>query len=273
MDPRYLIVVSEQDPVAPTVAEAWGTPVSTGLTVEGTPIRDLGGGVYLLRRPGLHIRDERFDRLLPGPFSAVTVPLVVPSVHRSDSQTACWTVHPIGNPGPEAEVGGVPSELVPTAPRLMTAALRALHEERASAGLGVTFEATHHGPSVEHPAFFVEIGWGDTGGPPAAAVAALGRVLPRLAPDDSDRLAVGIGGGHYAPHFTELALERRWSLGHILSRHALERTTPGVLRQALERTPGAEGFLFARASDAELPPLQGLAARLRDSGAARRRTD
>jgi D-tyrosyl-tRNA(Tyr) deacylase len=270
---RFLLVVSEEDPVAPLVAELWGTPPASGVHVDGVPVRTLSAGVEVLRRPGLHIRDDELDRRLPPALRGAGVTLIFPSVHRSESGTPCFTVHPLGNPGAGAEVGGLPGVLVPTAPRAMAAALRSLAEAGRGIALEATYEATHHGPALSTPAFFAEIGYGNADGPPAEAVRALATVLPRLAEDPSDRIAVGAGGGHYMPHFTQLALRRRWAFGHLLPRHALNAATVGLLPNAVEKTPGAEGVLFARAADAADPRWAGQVQRLRDGEAPKRETD
>jgi D-aminoacyl-tRNA deacylase len=152
----------------------------------------------------------------------------------------------------------------------MTDALRRMESSGASIGLSATFEATHHGPALGLPAFFAEIGFGEDPSPPEEAVAALAVLLPELSEDPGDRVALAIGGGHYAPHFTQLALERRWAFGHILSRHSLERLTPEIARDAWEMTRGAEGILAARAADYDADPWRGIAPRLRDGQAPRR---
>jgi len=275
MHARTLLVVSERDPVAPLVAERWGTPPSSGVHVEGAAIRALSPLVGVLRRPGLHIHDDHLDAKIPPPFGGGDLTLVFPSVHRSESGRPCFTVHPLGNPGPTAEVGGAPGRLVPTAPRRMAAALRALAEVGSPIGLDATYEATHHGPRLTTPAFFAEIGFGAADGPAPEAVAALAEVLPRVVDDPADRVAVGAGGGHYVPHFTDLALRRHWAFGHLLARHALEAASPALVLDAVEQTPGAEGVLFARASDARDPRWPARVVRLRDGDAPRRaaRTD
>ena len=270
MSDRTLLVVSEADPVAPRVAERWGSPPSSGTHVDGAPIRALGPGVWYLRRPGLHIHDDHLDRKLPRSFVEPGLRLVFPSVHRSESGTPCFTVHPLGNLGPTSDVGGEPGRLVLTAPRLMSSALRLLAEGGERIGLDATYEATHHGPSLELPAFFAEIGFGEAEGPPPAAVDVLARVLPALVEDPTDRVAVGAGGGHYVPHFTDLALRRRWAFGHLVPRHALETASRAMLEDAVEKTPGSEGVLFARAADAADPRWVGRWPRLRDGDAPRR---
>jgi D-aminoacyl-tRNA deacylase len=267
---EYLVVVSEPDPVASRVAERWGTPPSVGLHVEGAPVRRLGSLALLLRRPGPHVHDERLDERLPSELRAANVTLVFPSIHRSERDIQCLTVHPLGNLGPTAEVGGRPRTVDPTDPRRMAATLRRLSAEAPSLGLSATFEATHHGPELALPAFFVEIGYGSEPAPPEGAVDLLARVLPELTSDPRDRVAVGIGGGHYVPHFTELALRRMWAFGHLVSRHALAELDAATARSAFERTPGAEGIVFARAEDARHPALEGLGVRLRDADASPR---
>ncbi|HTT14897.1 MAG TPA: D-aminoacyl-tRNA deacylase [Thermoplasmata archaeon] len=270
MSDQYLVVVSEPDPVAAAVVSRWGTPPATEDHVEGAPIRRLGRSALLLRRPRLHIQDERLDALLPASLQALRPTLVFPSIHRSEQNVPCLTVHPLGNPGPDADVGGRPGAWDPSDPARMAATLRALAERAGGIGWAATYEATHHGPYLELPAFFVEIGYGTADAPPPAAVDLLAEVIPRIEPTESDRVAVAIGGGHYAPHFTDLTLRRRWAFGHIVSRHALATLTPASARAALDATPGAQGIVFARAEDAHHPSLAGLGPRLRDQEAPRR---
>lgn len=270
MPPRYLLVVSAADPVAVAVAEHWGTPAPTGHLVDGAPLRAVRPDVWMLKRPGRHIHDERLDLRLPADVLPEPAPMVFPSIHASESGRPCFTVHPLGNFGTEAEVGGAAGQLTPAAPRWMTDALRRLAEAGRAIGLSATFEATHHGPYLERPAFFAEIGFGDSSAPPPEAVRALAATLLELAEDPADRVALGVGGGHYVPHLTELALDRRWAFGHLVSRHALARATGEELRAALAKTRGAEGIVFARAADAEDPKVQGLARRLRETEAPRR---
>lgn len=258
------------DPVATAVAGQWGTPAATNWHVEGSPIRILAPGVHLLRRPGWHIHDEHLDRLLPPELAARRPVLVFPSIHRSERGVAALTVHPLGNVGASNEVGGEPHRLVPTSPRLMTAALRSLAEGAKTLGVPVTFEATHHGPALELPAFFAEIGLAELEEPPPDRVRLLARTLSELVAADDDHVALGVGGGHYAPHFTDLALKRRWAFGHMLSRHALAVADREIAQSAYVYTAEAEGILFARAEDAESSLWTGVGRRLADSGAESR---
>jgi D-aminoacyl-tRNA deacylase len=267
---RYLIVVSEKDSLATLIAERWGTPPSTGQHVDGSPLRQLAPDVELLRRPGLHVYDAQLDHVLP--LRLRTVPIVFPSRHRSESGIGCLTVHPLGNLGPTAEVGGEPGRLVPTAARLMADALRAADEPARAIGVRATYEATHHGPLLHQPAFFVEIAEAIPDADRRRAAVPLADSLLDLDEDPADRVAVGVGGGHYAPHFTELALTRRWAFGHMVPRYTLEDLPPDVQRQLREGSPVAEGAVFQRATDAERPEWKGWGPRLRDLDAPPRPT-
>ena len=262
MATRYLIVVSAEDATAGLISERWGTPPATGEFVEGAALRQVAPNVELLRRPGLHIFDSRLDSILPDRLRAV--PIVFPARHRSESGIACLTVHPIGNLGSSAEVGGEPGRLVPTAARLMTDALRESEEPARAVGVPATFEATHHGPLLHQPAFFVEISSALPEEARQQAAGPLANALLDLTEDPADRVAVGVGGGHYAPHFTELALKRRWAFGHLVPRHALEGISPEILRQLREGAPPPDGALFQRASDANRPEWAAWGPRLRD---------
>ncbi|MFZ1023088.1 MAG: D-aminoacyl-tRNA deacylase [Thermoplasmata archaeon] len=267
---RYLLVASIEDPVARAVWEYWNPRDLTGLHVAGNPIYQLSPAAAAVQRPGHHVADDTLDSCLPCPVLSNKIPIVFPSIHQSEQQIPCFTVHPLGNTGNEADVGGRPASLVPAPARLMVNALRQLAEAKDTTGLPATYEATHHGPWLRNPAFFAEIGFDLTKGPPTEAVEVLARTLLTLNENSEDRVVVGVGGGHYVPHFTDLALRRQWAFGHLISRHALETLDSTVARQAIDQTPACEGVLFARAEDSRSPMWQGVGARLRDQDAPRR---
>ncbi len=270
MEPRFLLVLSEPDPVASAVGEVWGSLPATGDHFEGAAIRQLSPTARVVRRPGWHVNDERLDLRLPASLRNAPVTIVFPSIHRSREDIACFTVHALGNLGPAAEVGGRPRTVNPTDPRAMADVLRKLSADPDPGGLPTTYEATHHGPELGVPSFFAEIGFGAAAHPPLPAVRRLAEVLREIAPDSRDHTALGAGGGHYAPHFTDLALRRRWALGHIVSRHALESIDAPTARAALNAVPNEEGILYVRAADADHAALRGLGPRRRDGDAEAR---
>lgn len=270
MTAEILVLAYTDDPVASAVVSEWGELPAVGDHVDGAPIRRLGENALFLRRPAVHIHDEAVDLRLPTALRERGPTLVFPSIHRSEKNVRCLTVHALGNPGAGAEFGGRPRTLSPADPRRMVSALRLLDEGAETFGMRATYEATHHGPAVGLPAFFVEIGFGELLHPPPPAVRLLADVIPEIGGESHDRVALGVGGGHYAPHFTDLALSRSWAFGHILSRHALEELDRPTAFDAFTRTIGAEGIVYARAEDARRPVLDGVGPRLRDQDAPAR---
>lgn len=217
------------------------------------------GDAVLVSIPELHLDRDRLDRDLRDALGESPEVIIYLSKHRSESRTPSLTVHPIGN-SRAAEFGGRAGTLVPAAPRWMTAALRRLRKTAAALPYEVTFEATHHGPYLETPTFFIEQGSTDVEWADRRASEAIARALLDLEPADVP-VAVGLGGGHYAPRHTDVAVARRVAFGHLLSGHALEHLTDDVLAQAVSRTPGASLAYLHRKSIGK-PEARELEARL-----------
>jgi len=187
--------------------------------------------------------------------------VVFASRHRSQSGKATLTVHPIGNYG-AAEFGGKPGTLVPSAPREMTYALSRLKHHGAGLPYEISYEATHHGPSLSTPTFYIEIGSDESRWPDPKAAEAIAKTLLDLggchpgdgAPGSTSGappgppIAVGVGGGHYAPRHTDAALAGLASFGHIVPNHALDEEPEKRIQLALAATPGAKAVYFHRKS-------------------------
>ena len=213
--------------------------------------------------PEHHLYRDHLDRDLEGAFGHPVDLVVYLSKHRSESRRPSLTVHPIGNPR-GAEFGGQPETLVPSAPRWMTAALRGLRKEAKGLPYNVTFEATHHGPYLTTPTFYIEQGSTETEWADLAASRAIARVLLALEPVDAP-IAIGLGGGHYVPRHTDLALERRIAFGHLLAAYALEGASGRAIDQAVERTEGATMAYVHRKSLAK-PDVRAFEERLEKLG-------
>jgi len=200
-----------------------------------------------------HIYVNNLDKKISEKFNEEFDLVIFISKHASEAGINSLTVHPIGNLG-EAKFGGNHGELVPSAPHEMTHALRLLNQNYKNnseiSDYDVSFEATHHGPYLETPTFYIEIGsdkkrWmdEDAGYVIAKTVLDLKNELPKNYP-----VSICIGGGHYAPRFTDLALEKKVSIGHMIPGWGLKYLTKGTLRKVVENTPDAEYLYFDRSS-------------------------
>lgn len=195
-------------------------------------------GQRLVTLRGLHLHRDHVDRAAADSLGQVPDLVVFPSRHSSQSGVPSFTVHPLGNYGGEAPYGGKPRTLVPTAPHWMTEALRLLKAGAEGFEHQVTFEATHHGPYLETPAFFIELGSDATAWEDEAAARVVADALLALRPREAP-VALGVGGGHYVPRMTDLALSRRISFGHLIPAYAARDLDPTAWRQAVALTPGA----------------------------------
>ncbi|MDR1690265.1 MAG: D-aminoacyl-tRNA deacylase [Candidatus Methanoplasma sp.] len=187
--------------------------------VQGRDSFLMSGDMILMTTPDLHIRLEDLDDRIDDARIPVKE-VVFMSRHSAASGEASLTVHPIGNYG-ENKFGGRERTLVKANPPLMTDALRKINEYNDLEGFRVCFEVTHHGPWLKRPTFFIEIGSDEKNWGNERAADILSNVLLDMEPNDHCT-AVGVAGGHYAPRFTEVALNFKINFGHMLPNYHLE---------------------------------------------------
>ena len=106
----------------------------------------------------------------------------------------------------------------------MTSLLRGLKANAADIPFQVSFETTHHGPFLKKPTLFIEIGSDKTNWENQRAAQVIAKTLLGVEVNEYP-IAIGIGGGHYAPRFTEVALSKKISFGHLFPNYAMEGMT------------------------------------------------
>ena len=231
-------------------------------TFDGSPAWRRGDRLLVTIREH-HLFVDDVDRKVRDALAVTPDTVAYVSKHRAASGQDSLTVHPPGN-WHAADFGGRAGEVVPSAPGLMTDALRRMAAEGRALGYAVTFESTHHGPYLETPAFYVEVGTSERAWADARAAAVLARAV-LAASDPGDPVALGVGGGHYMPRITDVALARRVSFGHMIPSHALETPNYGAMERAVARTPGAR-FVYFHRKAVPKPILRDLEAWFRDRG-------
>ncbi len=178
------------------------------------------GDTFMMSIGDMHIRHDDLDLAAEG-FGIKVDDVVVMSKHSAKSGKPALTAHPIGNYR-DNEFGGKPETLVKASPALMSDALRRIVRYNDNPEVQTCFEVTHHGPWLDKPTFYIEIGsdeshWGDK-----HSADILARVISDLEPEDSYPVAVGIGGGHYAPRFTDVVLKHKVNFGHMIPNYQIE---------------------------------------------------
>ncbi len=195
------------------------------------------GNDVMVTIPGLHITSDGLDEIAKD-FGIKVDEIVFMSKHKATSAIPTLTVHPIGN-YKAADFGGKAETLVKSSPASMTDALRKIALYNNLEEYKVSFEVTHHGPYLDVPTYFIEIGSDETHWCDKSAAQLLSKVVTDT--ESVDYLeAVGFGGGHYAPRFTEIALAYKINFGHMIPGYQVDgmddETVLAYLKKATEST-------------------------------------
>lgn len=192
------------------------------------------------------INHENLDREVEDELGVKPLQVIFISRHKSKTGEPSLTVHPVGNYG-EARFGGRPRTLVKSSPFLMTCLLRLIREKIQTMGLGykVCYEVTHHGPYLDVPTFFVEIGSTEKEWKEKEPAEVIARSMIEMLNSykkghfGENIVLLGIGGGHYAPRFTDIVFEKKAAFGHMIPLYQIEEGNidPEMLRKAVEATP------------------------------------
>ncbi len=168
-------------------------------------------------------------------------PILVLSAHSSEKEVKSLTVHTPGN-FRENPYGGEKEKISYSNPILQTVLLRELYENNPFSEFQVSFEVTHHGPSLDIPITFYEIGstereWKDKK-IAEFMIENLLRALPRyfeILKNFRGNIAFGVGGPHYAPNFTKFVIKNQdYFIGHIMPKYAINLKEE-VLSQLMKR--------------------------------------
>ena len=215
--------------------------------------------IYLVTINDSKIQHENIDKEIKNQLNIKPKLAIFISRHTSKTGKPSLTVHPIGN-YKEAQFGGKSKTLVQSSPKMMTHLLRLIKKNLQVTTLNyqVCFEVTHHGPYLEIPTLFAEVGsteheWNKP--EPAKIIAQSSLELLkkyRYEEDFSDDIPVlvGVGGGHYAPRFTDVVFEKNAAFGHMIPLYQLdeERINYEIFEKALQKTPNAKGIYIHKKS-------------------------
>lgn len=178
-----------------------------------------------------HIFMENFDKGLN------TDLIVVLSKHRAASGKPSLSGHFVGNYG-LAEYGGKEKVLCKSHPYFLKNYLINLNEITNDPNYEITLESTHHGPYVETPLIYIEIGssekqWKD----PNAAEIVSESLIKTLNSDFGDtKVAIGFGGTHYCSNFNKIEFYSEYALSHICPKHFIDNLNEDLVIQMIRKS-------------------------------------
>ncbi|MBO8175489.1 MAG: D-aminoacyl-tRNA deacylase [Thermococcus sp.] len=163
--------------------------------------------------------------------------IIFASRHSSKQKLPALTTHVTGN-WDKSMYGGNDYSLAIAQPSAMKLALLKMNELN-DLGWTVCYEATHHGPSeLDVPSLFIEIGSSEEEWVNDRAGEILAETIMYVIDNyqkTNFKVAIGIGGGHYAPKQTKVALDSELAFSHIAPKYA-HPVSKEMLLKAIERT-------------------------------------
>ena len=123
----------------------------------------------------------------------------------------------------------------------MQTALRALCSLKQELGLDyeVSYEGTHHGPTLNLPVMFVELGSSETQWSDLAAARVVGDAAMTAITnfsDESGAAVLGIGGPHYNQKFSRMAMSGEAAFGHMIPKYAVSTVDAEMIMQCAQKT-------------------------------------
>ncbi|MEK6859911.1 MAG: D-aminoacyl-tRNA deacylase [Nanoarchaeota archaeon] len=171
--------------------------------------------------------------------------LIFASTHRSERGNPSLSLHAPGN-WRNADLGGRPGKICKTSAFVLKYLFQELNKnyekdkEKLNEEYQITLEVTHHGPLIEIPCCFIELGssekqWQDK---EAAKIIAKTIISLQNYPNthiDYWKAAIGIGGGHYNQAANKIMLRTNYAVGHIIPKYSLP-LTEYMLKEAESKT-------------------------------------
>ncbi len=225
----YSIIISTQDPAALNIKDKLiGKFKETEEEFEGYPVYCLDS-IKMYTTDRFSVYCEGIDKEIDGDM------FIFATKHASEGKPTL-SVHSPGNWG-KAKLGGESSRLC-VAPALYLKKAFNLLLQKGLEGFDVSLEQTHHGPVMDKPVMFIEIGsqeddWGnDDAGSLIADV-----IIELLTGDVGEcESAVLLGGGHYNQSANKVMERTEYAVGHICAKFAIEDLNVELLQEAIDKT-------------------------------------
>lgn len=159
--------------------------------------------------------------------------------HQSEAAKPSLSVHTQGN-WARAEYGGRDRELAVNPADYIKTAFQILHKDSKLKEFEVTLECTHHGPALNKPSMFIEIGSTQKQWENKEAGELIANTIIKLikATTKKYKIAIGIGGPHYCSNFNKIELNSDIAISHICPKYMLDKLDKQMLQQAIEKTDG-----------------------------------
>jgi len=167
--------------------------------------------------------------------------IIFASKHSSESKEKTLSIHPPGN-WIKADFGGEQKKVCKSSALFQKQFFEKLSENVKKHKLKdykVTLECTHHGPLINKPCLFAEIGSTETEYNDRRAAFLMAKTIAEtiesFKENPYNEIAIGIGGPHYCPNFNKIQKNSNIAISHVIPNYCLPLTEE-ILKQAITKT-------------------------------------
>jgi len=166
--------------------------------------------------------------------------IIFASCHKSEKKEKTLCIHSPGN-WKEAKQGGENKKICKTSALFQKFMFEKLNEVLQEHPLEyqTTIEATHHGPLIEKPCSFIEIGSTETEWKDSRAGFVVAKTIHKAIQEFKENpyheIAFAIGGPHYCPNFNKLQLNSNVAISHMIPQYMLPLTDE-MVKEAVKKT-------------------------------------
>jgi D-aminoacyl-tRNA deacylase len=244
---KYLIIASKKDPA--------GINITTQLSQFGD------FDFYLIEDETVYTENLDLQKINQYDF------IIFASKHESEKKEKTLSIHAPGNwrrtfareksdssvmgaDAREVRFGGENGKVCKSSALFQKQMFEQLHKNVTQHDLrdyNITMECTHHGPLIDKPCIFVEIGatpteWEDRR---AAFVVAktISETLQTFKENPYNEVAVGIGGPHYCPSFNKIQFNSNVAISHVIPQYVFPLTEE-MIKEAIEKTEEEVDFVL-----------------------------
>jgi D-aminoacyl-tRNA deacylase len=166
--------------------------------------------------------------------------IIFASKHKSEKGGKTISIHAPGN-WRKADFGGEDGKVCKTSALFQKQLFEKLKRnlEKFPIKYELTLECTHHGPLINKPCIFAEIGateteWKDR---KAAFVVAksISEIIDEFKENPYNEIAIGIGGRHYCQNFNKIQLNSNVAISHIIPQYVFP-ITEEMIQEAIAGT-------------------------------------
>ncbi len=222
---RFAIVYGKDDPAGKNIVQN----LKSDFFLPQTPIIETKKHPIYLGEKDL----EKFPELKSIDF------IIFASTHKSEKGEPSLSLHAPGN-WRSADFGGSSGKISNTSAFVLKYLFQQLNKnaETLKDKYNITLECTHHGPSINIPCCFIEIGSTEKQYQDRQAGEIIAKTiisLQNFKPDKKWVPAIGVGGPHYCPNFNKIQLNSKYAISHILPSYVLPITN-SMISEAEKKT-------------------------------------